>query len=153
MLESMVATIEKTQEMTNDVKAFEMPKTHSPAEQWTMACECTNVGKVLAALKADPRFVDNHNGSIVTIGEDWCTGVALLSRENGYCAICPMANTYYSVNPLIIGADGRVHLSTTSVGGVVYGSIEKYNVEHGREYLDAHHATWLKAETLTPINL
>lgn len=156
-VESLVAEIEKTQNMNDEVKAFEEPKSYSPAEQWTMEAECNNIGKIIAALKADPRFIDNHDGKTVEIGTEgsWCDGVLLLTRENGYCAVCPSAiSRYYCVNPFIIGCDGRVHLSTTSVGGRVdYMNIDQYNAEHTREWLDAHHGSWLKAETLTRINL
>lgn len=158
-VKSLIGEIERADHRNNDaeVNAFEIPKTNSPAEQWTMECECTNVGKIIAALKADPRFIDNHNGKVVEIGsaDSWCDGVLLLTRENGYCAVCPSAiSNYYCVNPLIIGADGRAHLSTTSVGGRVdFMDIDKYNQEHTREFLDSHHGSWLKAETLSRINL
>ena len=157
VINTVVAEIERTEHRNDEIGVFVEPATHSPAEQWTMECECTNVGKILASLKADPRFIDNHNGKVVEIGaaDSWCDGVLLLTRENGYCAVCPSAiSNYYCVNPLIIGADGRVHLSTTSVGGRVdFMDIEMYNHQHTREFLDAHHGSWLKAETLSRINL
>ena len=154
-VETLVAEVEKREHRNDAVNAFVEPEKHSPAEEWTMRAECRNVGKIIAALKKDPRFIDNHNGEVVEIGNSWCDGVLLLTRENGYCAVCPSAvSRYYCVNPLIISSDGRVHLSTTSVGGRVDNmDIDQYNLEHTREWLDSHHGSWLKSETLSRINL
>lgn len=53
--------------------------------------------------------------------------------QNGRKYICPIyPDGACCLNPLYMGDDGKPHLSTSSIGGNVYGSdIAKYNAQHG----------------------
>lgn len=115
-----------------ELKAYaEAHKNWSPAYVKTAFKGATDTHRVLGVLSKDKGFIDDHNGSFVMVNSDDCTGLLLLTVANGYNAIVPRwKHDVFSINPLYVGDDGAVHLSTCSVAGEVKGSISEYNAQH-----------------------
>lgn len=67
--------------------------------------------QILGMIKqGEITYIDNHNG-----GEETLQGIIKYDGQ-----ICPAyKDTYFSINPLYIGIDGKLHLSQASIGGVV----------------------------------
>ena len=92
--------------------------------------------EILSVLKRNGGYVDNHDHKFHKIDEGpWNMFVVKFSRlrRPDEMELCPVfVCRGCSINPFYMDYnDGQVHLSTGSIGGVVYyGDIEKYNKDH-----------------------
>lgn len=96
-----------------------------------------NTEEVIQNLKDnDFHVINNHNDR-----DERIDGYLIIERaQYNFKYVAPVFNgAYFSVNPLYVGEDGRVHISTRSIGGAVApfqhnGNMEKaiaaYNKEH-----------------------
>jgi hypothetical protein len=73
----------------------------------------------LAARALKEGFVDDHNGKLVQIDELLVWGYTpedAGSEAAQGLEVCPAYSGIFCINPLYKGADGKVHLHTSSVG-------------------------------------
>ena len=91
---------------------------------------------ILNVLKKNSGYIDNHDGKFHKLDEGpWKLLIVKFTRlrRPDEMELCPVfVCRGCSVNPFYYdNKDNQVHLSTGSIGGVVYyGDIEKYNREH-----------------------
>ena len=91
--------------------------------------------EILRTLKKENGFVDDHDKKFHTLTEGpWPLTVVKFSRINRpeEIELCPVyICRACSINPFYMSDDNKVHLSTWSIGGVVYnGDIDEYNKGH-----------------------
>jgi hypothetical protein len=74
------------------------------------------IAQVIAAVNANNGVVaDDHRGAADRV----IFGMATLVRGEQEVAVPLIDARYFSINGLYIGTDGKAHISTSSVGGVV----------------------------------
>ena len=102
--------------------------------------------KIMAIYKKDGFIINDHNSGTEHMPiSDWAI-VRLYEYDhtgklNGM-DLCPVATFTFvtCLNPLYIGKDGCVHLSTWSVGGNLWNmDIERYNHEFSADNDDGYH--------------
>lgn len=103
--------------------------------------------KIIAAAKKSGVIIDTHNsretpmnmekeGIVIAKYYQYSVTKTGKIRRKSVHAVPLWKNALCCINPLGLGKDGKVYLSTWSIGGnVVCADIETFNVEHSAEYL------------------
>lgn len=103
--------------------------------------------RIMSIYKKDGFIINDHNSGTEKMPiSDWAV-VRLYEYDyagnlNGI-DLCPVATFSFvtCLNPLYIGEDGHIHLSTWSVGGNLWNlDIERYNREFSPENKDGYHS-------------
>ena len=102
--------------------------------------------KIMSIYEKDGYIVNDHNSGTEHMPiSDWAV-VRLYELDKAGnvrgLELCPVATFTFvtCLNPLYIGGDGHVHLSTWSVGGNVWNmDIERYNREFSPENNNGYH--------------
>ena len=97
--------------------------------------------EIMSQLLADKFFINDHNSGDEKLPlSNWA--IVKLTKEDGEEELCPASMDAFvtCMNPLYIGKDGHVHLSTWSVGGNLWNlDIERYNREFSPDNKDGYH--------------
>ena len=86
----------------------------------------TAAEKLISKMIANPVVIDNHTGNEKTI-----TGLVEFVADKGLA--CMFDARYYSLNQCYADKEGKLHCSTGSIGGVLWGGypdaeqLKKYN--------------------------
>ncbi len=102
--------------------------------------------KIMVIYKKDGFIVNDHNSGTEHMPiSDWAiVRLYELDKAGNVCSLdlCPVATFTFvtCLNPLYIGKDGHVHLSTCSIGGNIWNmDIDRYNWEFSPENDDGYH--------------
>ena len=86
--------------------------------------ENEKIEKVIEAVKKCNGLIDDHDGKFYELKKDGFsyepTGIGAVLLHDGWELFCMYDNSrYYSVNGVYLGEDGKAHLSTWSISGVL----------------------------------
>lgn len=96
-----------------------------------------NTCKIISALRnSEGKYIDDHNGKETTSNV-----FVVYVNGNGDEHLCWAGDTeYFCLNPMVLAADGTVHLSRNSVGSVVkvekHGGLEAAVQFHNDDQMD-----------------